>query len=71
MAKFIVRVINNDTGDEEILSMTYPNQQAAEEAAKEYNNKGYWTAVYQEMKRFEVNESLTEDIDPFDVNWAD
>ena len=70
MAKFIVRVINNDTGDEQILSMTYPNQQAAEKAAEEYNNKGYWTAVYQEMKRYDVNESLTEDlivIEPFEA----
>ena len=54
MAKFIVRVIDNDTGDEEILGMTYPNQQAAEKAAEEYNKKGYWAAVYQEMKRFKL-----------------
>ena len=66
MAKFIVRVIDNDTGDEEILGMTYPNQQAAEKAAEEYNKKGYWAAVYQEMKRFD--ESLKEELWPKEHN---
>lgn len=59
---FMIKVIDARTGEEK--EYNYYRQQPADDAAREWNKKGYWAAVYQELARYDQNlkEDLNEDL---------